>query len=130
MKLHPKITALTVATLICLGSARAADLAGKWKSEFDSQIGPQKYLFEFKLSGDRLVGRATGERQGNKFDTELKELKATPDGVSFVEIVKLDDQELRIEYKGKFTNDDELKLHRKVGDITEYDVTATRVKEK
>jgi hypothetical protein len=41
--------------------------------------------------------------------------------------VKIQDQEIRIEYKGKIAGD-ELKLHRKVGDITEYDIVAKRVK--
>ncbi|HWA08671.1 MAG TPA: hypothetical protein VG838_04305 [Opitutaceae bacterium] len=109
-------------------SARAADLAGKWQSEFDSQIGQQKYVYEFKGSGDKLTGTAAGERQGTKSEVELKEIKVTKDEVSFVELLKIQDQEVRVEYKGKFTSDNELKLTRKVGDFATYDIVAKRVK--
>jgi hypothetical protein len=47
--------------------------------------------------------------------------------VSFVEIAKIQDNELRIEYKGKIVGD-ELKLNRKVGDITAYEIVAKREK--
>lgn len=114
--------------LACLVSARAADLAGKWKSEFDSQVGQQKYLFEFKGAGDKITGKATGERQDTKSEVELKEIKVTKDEVSFVEMLKIQDQEVRVEYKGKFTSDDELKLTRKVGEFATYDIVAKRVK--
>ena len=109
-------------------SVRAADLAGKWQSEFDSQVGQQKYTFEFKGAGDKLTGTATGERQGTKSDVELKEIKVTKDGVSFVETLKIQDQDIRVEYTGKFTSDDELKLMRKVGEFATYEIVAKRVK--
>jgi hypothetical protein len=114
--------------LASLVSAQAAELAGKWSAEFDSQIGQQKYVYEFKGSGDKLTGTATGDRQGTKSEVELKEIKATKEGVSFVELLKIQDQEIRIEYTGKFTSDDELKLTRKVGDFATYEITAKRVK--
>ena len=37
--------------------ASAADLVGKWTSTFDSQIGQQKYAYEFKHTADRYPGR-------------------------------------------------------------------------
>jgi hypothetical protein len=114
--------------LVSLASAQAAELAGKWSAEFDSQIGQQKYVYEFKGSGDKLTGTATGDRQGTKSEVELKEIKATKEGVSFVELLKIQDQEIRIEYTGKFTSDDELKLTRKVGDFATYEITAKRMK--
>ena len=114
--------------LASLVSAQAAELAGKWSAEFDSQIGQQKYVYEFKGSGDKLTGTATGDRQGTKSEVELKEIKATKEGVSFVELLKIQDQEIRIEYTGKFTSDDELKLTRKVGDFATYEITAKQVK--
>ncbi len=54
------ITLLFVAgaSLLC----RAADIDGKWKSEFDSQIGQQKYLFDLKSDGEKLTGKAISER--------------------------------------------------------------------
>ena len=32
-------------------AAPAADIDGKWRAEFDSQIGQQKYVFELKADG-------------------------------------------------------------------------------
>ena len=41
---------------------RGADIDGKWKSEFESQIGQQKYTFELKSDGEKLTGKASSER--------------------------------------------------------------------
>jgi hypothetical protein len=116
--------------LACLGSARAAELAGKWKAEFDTQIGVQKYTYEFKSDAGKFTGKAVFEREDGKGEIELKEVKVTKDEVSFVELLKYQDMEIRIEYTGKFTNDDELKLARKVGDFATEELVAKRVKEK
>ena len=63
-------------------------------------------------------------------ECKLVELKTDKDEISFVEPVKIPgyDSELRVEYKGKL-KDDEIKLHRNVTDIAEYDIVAKRVKE-
>ena len=121
------IRTFVLASLAALASAFAADIDGKWRAEFTSQIGEQKYVFELKADGEKLTGKATYERQNQKGEVELKEGKITKDGVSFVEIAKIQDRDLRIEYTGKIAGD-ELKLHRKVGDLTEYDIVAKRVK--
>ena len=42
-------------------SLLAADITGVWKSEFDSQIGVQKYTFTFKQDGAKLTGKANSE---------------------------------------------------------------------
>lgn len=120
------VVALSLATVL-FSIARAADIDGKWKAEFDSQIGQQKYVFDLKADGDKLTGKATFERQEQKGEVALTEGKIAKDEVSFVEPLKFQDQELRIEYKGKIVGD-ELKLHRKIGDFAEYDIVAKRVK--
>lgn len=108
-------------------AARAADIDGKWRAEFDSQIGQQKYVFELKADGEKLTGKASFERQGQKGEVALKEGRIAKDEVSFVEPLKIQDRELLIEYKGKIVGD-ELKLHRKVGEIAAYDIVAKREK--
>ena len=130
MKNSIKTVALAALALALAVPAWSADesFVGKWKAEFDSQIGKQKYTFEFKLEDGKLAGKAIGERQMGTNEVKLVELKTDKDEISFVEPLKLQDNELRIEYKGKL-KDDELKLHRKVGDIAEYDIVAKRVKE-
>jgi hypothetical protein len=131
MKTSFKVAALIGLTLGLLASAGAADagIAGKWTAEFDSQVGQQKYVFEFKADGEKLTGKASGERQGQKSETEIKNGKIVKDEVSFSEPLKIQDQDMVVEYKGKLAGD-ELKLHRKVGDFAEYDIVAKRVVEK
>ena len=130
MKTYLRILFCAVFVLASLGAARAAELAGKWKAEFDTQVGVQKYTYEFKSDAGKLVGKAVFERQDGKGEIELKEVKATKDEVSFVELLKIQDMEIRVEYTGKFTSDDELKLTRKVGDFATEELIAKRVKEK
>ncbi len=98
---------------------------GKWKAEFDTQIGKQNYTYELKVDGEKLTGKATGESQFGKFDTAITEGKATSSGISFVEMLKLPDNEIRIEYSGKLSGD-ELKLTRKVGEIATEEIVAKR----
>jgi len=131
MKTSFKFATAVLFSLGFLGSVRAADagIAGKWTSEFDSQVGQQKYVFEFKADGEKLTGKASSERQGQKSDVEIKAGKIAKDEVSFTETLKIQDQEIVIEYKGKLAGD-ELKLHRKVGEFAEFDIVAKRVVEK
>ena len=116
--------------LALAATASAAGIDGKWHAEFESQIGQQKYTFELKADGEKLTGKAIADRPVvGKTEIELKNGKIVKDEVSFTENLKFQDQEIAIEYKGKLVGD-ELKLHRKVGDIAEYDIVAKRVSEK
>ena len=137
MKHSIKTVALASLALALVVPAWSADesFVGKWKAEFDSQIGTQKYTFEFKLEDGKLAGKAIGERQMGTNEVKLVEIKTDKDEISFVEPLRLQDarvagvtNEVRIEYKGKL-KDDEIKLHRNVTDIAEYDIVAKRVKE-
>lgn len=127
MKTSIKLILSLMCAAASFGLAQAADIDGKWKSEFESQIGQQKYLFDLKANGEMLTGKAAAERQGQKSETEIKNGKIVKGEVSFTETVKTQDREITIEYKGKIVGD-ELKLRRKVGDIAEYDIVAKRVK--
>jgi len=126
--LIPTMT-LTVLALAWAGSCRGAEdnIAGKWKGQFDSQIGLQKYTFEFKVDGDKLAGKAIGEREMGTNEVTITEGKINKDQISFVEPLKFDDNEIRIEYTGKVAGD-EIKFHRKVGDFAEEDFVAKKVK--
>ena len=39
-------------------AARAAEVAGQWRAEFDSQIGVQKYLFTFQAETEGSLAGA------------------------------------------------------------------------
>jgi hypothetical protein len=130
MKTYTKSIALASLSLALAGSAWSADttVAGKWQGEFDSQIGVQKYTYEFKVNGTNLTGRAIGIRDEGTNNVAITEGKINKDEISFVEPLKFDDNDVRIEYTGKVSGD-EIKLHRKVGDFAEEDLVAKRVKE-
>ena len=124
LKLHLATLFVLTATL---GAVHAADVTGKWKSEFDTQIGHLKYTYELKADGEKLTGKALRELDGTKTTIELVEGKIKDDEVSFVEPLKVQDQDIRIEYKGKLSGD-EIKFVRKVGDFATTEIIAKREK--
>jgi hypothetical protein len=107
-----RILALAALSLAFLVAAYAADVTGKWTAEFETPIGLLKY-----------TGKATFQ-QGS---TEIQEGKVSGDEIFFVEMMKFEDQSVRIEYKGKVSGD-EIKFSRKVGDFGGEDFVAKRVK--
>ena len=129
VKLSLKALSLIVAVIVPWSSVFAADITGKWKSEFDTQIGHLKYTYELKADGEKLTGKAFRELDGTKTTIELVEGKIKGDEVSFVEPLKVQEQEIRIEYTGKLAGD-EIKFVRKVGDFGTAEIVAKREKEK
>jgi hypothetical protein len=130
MKKYFRLFILAVFACALAVVARAAEdsIVGKWKAEFDSQIGHQKYTFEFKIEEGKLTGKAISERESGTNEVKIANGKIEKDEISFTEPLKIQDNEVQVEYKGKISGD-ELKLHRKVGDFAEYDIVAKRVKE-
>lgn len=131
LPVHPKTVLVTMATILLLGlpgALRAADPAGRWKSEFETQAGQMKYTYELKSDGGNVTGQALRNRDGEITTNTLTEGKIKDDEISFVEQVKIQDQDVRIEYTGKITGD-EMKLTRKVGDFGTTDIVAKREKE-
>jgi len=130
MKTTTRLLLAAAFALVFAGVARAADVTGKWKAEFDTQIGVQKYVFDFKADGEKLTGTAVGDRGGEKAEVKLTEGKIVKDAIAFVELLNFQGQDIRVEYKGKMTGDDEIKLTRQVGDVATEELVAKRVKEK
>ena len=112
------------------GLAHAADISGKWQSEFDTQIGVQKYVYTFKVEGENLTGTASSDRNGEKGTVAIQKGTVTKDRIYFVEPLNFDGQEVSIEYTGKMTGDNEIKFTRKVGDFATEEVVAKRVEAK
>jgi hypothetical protein len=128
LPIHPKI--FLVVTTLLLGlvhSLRAADAAGKWKSEFTTQVGQMKYTYQLKSDDGKITGQAVRDRDGEVATNLITEGKIKDDDISFVEQSKIQDQEIRIEYSGKITGD-EMKLTRKVGDFGTAEIVAKREK--
>src|SRR5436190_21003600 len=97
-------------------SALAADVAGTWKADFETQRGLQKYTFTLKQDGTTVSGKISAELDGQKREADVKEGKITGETVTFVEPLVVQDNELRIDYTGKVSADD-IKVTRKVGDF-------------
>lgn len=116
------ILALLFATV---SLAAGPDLVGRWTAEFDSPIGVQKYVYEFKKSGDALTGQATFDHQMGKGTVDLKNLKLDGDKVSFEEPLNINGDTITISYTGTLAGD-ELKLTRVVGSFGTEQLTARR----
>jgi enterochelin esterase-like enzyme len=117
---------LLCAVISLLGpTPRAADIAGQWQAEFDTQIGQQKYLFTFQVNEGKLTAKATAEARGEKREVEFKEAKFEGDTLTFVEMRKFQDNDVRIDYSGKVIGQ-EIKFTRKVGDFGTQEFVATR----
>jgi|SRR5579863_1191422 len=114
--------ALAVLTLAFLSFAWAAGATGKWTATFNTQVGDQKYTWDLTASGGKLTGKYTSTNG----DGEIREGKIEDDDLSWVETLKFQDMDLRIEYKAKLSGD-ELKITRKVADFATEEGVAKRV---
>jgi hypothetical protein len=127
MRIGTRLLALAAGLLLAL-PALAADVAGKWTSEFDSQIGKQKYTFDLKVDGGKVTGKAHYERMGQAGDVDLQDGKLAGDEISFVEVGSFQGNELRIQYTGKVKGD-EIAFTRDVGGFVKEEIVARRAKD-
>src|SRR5581483_4902194 len=86
----------------------------------------QKYLFTFKTDGATLTGKAAVEFEERKREADLTEGKITNDTVSFVELLNIQGNDVRIRYTGKIAAN-EIEFTREVGDFATEHFKATRV---
>ena len=128
MSIGSRVLAIASLVLVCAVPARAADVTGKWKAEFDTQVGAQKYTYDLKVEGAKVTGKASFERMGQKGEVDLLEGKVTGDDISFVEKLDFQGNQISITYTGKVAGD-EIKFTRKVGDFATEEFVAKRVKE-
>ncbi|MBM3822236.1 MAG: hypothetical protein FJ404_04945 [Verrucomicrobia bacterium] len=106
-------------------AAAAVDFTGTWKSEFNTQIGVQKYSFVLKQEGAKISGKAHAEIGDQKKESEVTEGKVDGNKISFVELLNYQGNDLRITYSGQLAGN-ELKLTRAVGDFAKEELTAKR----
>ena len=105
--------------------ASAADIDGKWKSEFNTPDGQTRTTtFTFKAEGDKLTGTVSGRQA----DTPITDGKISGDEISFVVVRNMGGEERKIQYKGKLAGD-EIKLTMSFGDMPPREMVAKRVKE-
>jgi opacity protein-like surface antigen len=128
MSIRSRVVAVAGFALFCAMPAIAADVAGKWKGEFDSQVGVQKYTFDLKVDGGKVTGKAFFERMGQKGEVALQDGKINGDDISFAEKLDFQGTEILITYAGKVAGD-EIKFTRNVGDFATEEFVAKRVKD-
>ena len=121
MKIHVTLLSLALASL----STLAADITGTWKAEFETQRGLQKYTFTLKQDGTNVTGKASVEMTDQKRDAEFKEGKVEGGTVTFVEPLKIQDNEINITYTGTISGN-EIKFTRQVGEFGKSEATAKR----
>lgn len=122
-----KITVFAFLALSGLCCLYAADISGKWTAQFDTQVGFQKYIYEFKVEGDKLTGKAIADIAGAPSQSDIQEGKISGDEISFVEMQNYQGQQTKIAYKGKVSGD-EIKFTRTVADMINEDLVAKRAK--
>jgi len=109
-------------------SAQTTNVTGTWKANIETQMGLMKYTYILKQDGEKLTGKISRESDQGKTEVDLTEGKVLGNSIAFVEIVKMQDNEIRIDYKGTIEAD-EMKLVRKVGDYGTKDIVLKRDKE-
>jgi hypothetical protein len=119
------LSALMVAAMATV--AFAADVTGTWTASFDTQIGPQKYTYTFKVEGNKLTGKAKGESAEINGETEITDGVVNGDDISFVETITYQGMAIPINYKGKIAGD-EIKFTRTILDMFTEELVAKRVK--
>jgi enterochelin esterase-like enzyme len=106
-------------------ASAAVDFTGTWKSEFNTQIGVQKYRFVLKQEGTKISGKAQAEIGNEQKESQVTEGKADGDRISFVELLNYQGNDLRITYSGQLAGN-EMKLTRAVGEFAKEELTAKR----
>jgi enterochelin esterase-like enzyme len=107
-------------------AAAEAGVAGTWQATFDTQRGQQQYTFTLKQDGANVTGKASVDTNGEKREAEFKEGKLTGDTLTLVELLNIQDREIRIVFTGKVAGN-EIKFTRQVGEFGSSEATAKRL---
>lgn len=119
---------IPLALVLTTGALHAAELTGRWKAVFDTQVGKQSYTYDLKAAGDKVTGKATGDINGaNQRTVDLTDGRLSGDVVTFVETFEFQGNEVTIRYRGKFQGD-EIRFTREVGEIAKEELVALREK--
>ena len=85
----------------------------------------QTYHFNFHITDGKPAATAIVESGQEQRDVEFVDVKCAGDTISFVELRRIQDREIRIEFSGELTGD-AIKLVRKAGNFGSTEGTATR----
>ena len=125
------VAAILMFTLTLMGaaSALAADVSGKWKSEFQTADGQKvQNVFTFKVDGEKLTGTVYSSLANA--DAKIEEGEVKGDAISFAITRNMGGNDARFQYKGKVAGD-EIKFVVTIGgpDGMQVEMTAKREKQ-
>ena len=83
-------------------AASAADVSGNWKGTAEGPNGAIERTFTFKQDGAKLTGETNSSYTGKSAITDGK---VEGDNISFSITAKIQDNEMKLSYKGKVTGD-------------------------
>ena len=127
MKLERVLLVVLSLAFFCVVPIYGVETSGKWAAIITTPIGEMNYIFEFKVEGEKLTGKAVMSMGSESSESALMEGSVRGDEISFVEILKMQGQELRCEYKGKISGD-EIRGSRNVGSYGAEEFVLKRVK--
>jgi hypothetical protein len=84
-------------------AAFGADINGNWKATAEGPNGSMERTFVFKVDGNNLTGETTSSMVGKSTITDGK---VEGDNLSFTITAKIQDNELKLSYKGKVSGDE------------------------
>jgi len=112
----PSMSLLPALIALLSFPATARDVNGQWHAEFEGRRGRQKIQFEFKAEGGKLTGRTISQFGGEVREQEIQDGKIEGGTLSFVQVMKFQGNEMRVEYTGKI-GDDDIAFTRKTGEF-------------
>lgn len=126
LHLNRKVGDFATEQLVARLDAPAIDIAGSWQAEFETQVGLQKYRFDFQVVDGKATAKGSAVTGEERRNIEFKDVKWSGDTLSFVEMRQIQDREIPIEFTGKVT-DKGIQITRKVGEFGSQQSLATRV---
>jgi len=103
---------MTLATAL---AAFAADVNGNWKAVAEGPNGSMERTFALKQDGEKLTGETVSSFAGK---SEIMDGRIKGDDITFVINVKFQDNEMKLDYKGKVIGKDEIKFTVEAGGNT------------
>ena len=114
---------LSVLLVVSALAAWGADVAGTWKATAEGPNGAMERTFEFKVDGNKLTGETTSSFLGK---STIADGKVDGDSITFTITVKLQDNDTKINYKGKVTGS-QIKLTSEFGGGQQIEWTGKKV---
>ena len=98
---------LIVLGLLLSIAAFAADVTGTWKGSAETPNGTIDRTFVFRVDGNKLTGETTSNMMGKSV---VENGKVDGDNLSFSIMIKFQDNEMKVDYKGKVVDGKQIKL--------------------